>query len=122
MLKTVKKEYPKNTGISPEETIKTILKNNIYGCEYDKDLYEKTLETIKNKYDLDEFEQHAEYNMNGAYQAGSVLNNLAIHARDSVPIMGIPVNSAASADPDSRQVSVVTVWNKYDIDGDGERS
>jgi hypothetical protein len=69
---------------------------------------------------LEEFEQHAQYNMNGAYQAGSVLNNLAIHARDSVPVMGIPVSSAASADPDSRMVSVVTVWNKYDIDGDGE--
>lgn len=69
---------------------------------------------------LEEFRQFAEYNMNGAYQAGSVLNNLAIHARDSVPVMGIPVSSAASADPDSRQVSVVTVWNKYDIDGDGE--
>ena len=70
--------------------------------------------------DLEEFEKFAEYNMNGAYQAGSVLNNLAIHARDSVPVMGIPVSSAASADPDSRQVSIVTVWNKYDIDGDGE--
>lgn len=70
--------------------------------------------------DLDNFRQFAEYNMNGAYQAGSVLNNLAIHARDSVPVMGIPVSSAASADPDSRQVSIVTVWNKYDIDGDGE--
>lgn len=69
---------------------------------------------------LEEFRHFAEYNMNGAYQAGSVLNNLAIHARDSVPVMGIPVSSAASADPDSRQVSVVTVWNKYDIDGDGE--
>ena len=69
---------------------------------------------------LEEFRVHAEYNMNGAYQAGSVLNNLAIHARDSVPVMGIPVSSAASADPDSRQVSIVTVWNKYDIDGDGE--
>lgn len=69
---------------------------------------------------LEQFEEHAEYNMNGAYQAGSVLNNLAIHARDSVPVMGVPVSSAASADPDSRQVSVVTVWNKYDIDGDGE--
>jgi hypothetical protein len=69
---------------------------------------------------LEDFREHAEYNMNGAYQAGSVLNNLAIHARDSVPVMGIPVSSAASADPDSRQVSVVTVWNKYDIDGDGE--
>jgi len=69
---------------------------------------------------LEQFREHAEYNMNGAYQAGSVLNNLAIHARDSVPVMGIPVSSAASADPDSRQVSIVTVWNKYDIDGDGE--
>jgi hypothetical protein len=70
--------------------------------------------------DLEEFREHSEYNQNGAYQAGSVLNNLAIHARDSVPVMGIPVNSSASADPDSRQVSIVTVWNKYDIDGDGE--
>ena len=70
--------------------------------------------------DLETFRVHAEYNMNGAYQAGSVLNNLAIHARDSVPVMGIPVSSAASADPDSRQISIVTVWNKYDIDGDGE--
>jgi hypothetical protein len=70
--------------------------------------------------DLENFRQFAEFNMNGAYQAGSVLNNLAIHARDSVPVMGIPVSSAASADPDSRQVSIVTVWNKYDIDGDGE--
>lgn len=69
---------------------------------------------------LEEFRVHAEYNMNGAYQAGSVLNNLAIHARDSVPVMGIPVSSAASADPDSRQVSIVTVWNRYDVDGDGE--
>ena len=69
---------------------------------------------------LEEFRVYAEYNMNGAYQAGSVLNNLAIHARDSVPVMGIPVSSAASADPDSRQVSIVTVWNRYDIDGDGE--
>jgi hypothetical protein len=69
---------------------------------------------------LSEFERFAEYNMNGAYQAGSVLNNLAIHARDSVPVMGVPVSSAASADPDSRQITVVTVWNRYDIDGDGE--
>jgi hypothetical protein len=69
---------------------------------------------------LEEFRTHAEYNMNGAYQAGSVLNNLAIHSRDSVPVMGIPVSSASSADPDSRQISIVTVWNRYDIDGDGE--
>lgn len=70
--------------------------------------------------DLELFRSHAEYNMNGAYQAGSVLNNLAIHARDSVPIMGIPVSSSANSDPDSRIVSIATVWNRYDIDGDGE--
>jgi hypothetical protein len=69
---------------------------------------------------LEEFREHAEYNQSGAYQAGSVLNNLAIHARDSVPVMGIPVSSAGAVDPDSRQVSIVTVWNRYDIDGDGE--
>lgn len=69
---------------------------------------------------LDEFRQYAEYNQNGAFQAGSVLNNLAIHGRDSVPTMGIPVNSAASADPDSRQITILTAWDRFDIDGDGE--
>lgn len=69
---------------------------------------------------LEEFREFAEYNQNGAYQAGSVLNNLAIHARDSVPVMGIPVESGVGADPDSRQVTILTVWDRYDIDGDGE--
>ena len=69
---------------------------------------------------LEDFRQFAEYNQNGAYQAGSVLNNLAIHARDSVPVMGIPVESGVGADPDSRQITILTVWDKYDIDGDGE--
>jgi hypothetical protein len=69
---------------------------------------------------MDDFREFAEYNQNGAYQAGSVLNNLAIHARDSVPVMGIPVMSGVGADPDSRQVTILTVWDKYDIDGDGE--
>jgi GTP cyclohydrolase I len=48
---------------------------------------------------LEEFMEFAEYNQNGAYQAGSVLNNLAIHARDSVPVMGIPVESGVGQDP-----------------------
>ena len=69
---------------------------------------------------MDAFRQNAEYNQNGAYQAGSVLNNLAIHARDSVPVMGIPVESGVGADPDSRQITILTVWDRYDIDGDGE--
>ena len=69
---------------------------------------------------LEEFREFAEYNQSGAYQAGSVLNNLAIHARDSVPVMGIPVESGVGADPDSRQVTILSVWDRYDIDGDGE--
>jgi len=69
---------------------------------------------------LELFRQYAEYNQNGAYQAGSVLNNLAIHGRDSVPTMGIPVDAGASADPDARHVTILTAWDRYDIDGDGE--
>jgi len=69
---------------------------------------------------MTEFRMHADYNQNGAYQAGSVLNNLAIHARDSVPVMGIPVESGVGADPDSRMITILTVWDRYDIDGDGE--
>jgi hypothetical protein len=69
---------------------------------------------------LDLFMEHAEYNNNGAYQSGSVLNNMAIHARDSVPIQGIPVGSGQAADEYSRRITVLTVWNRYDIDGDGE--
>jgi hypothetical protein len=69
---------------------------------------------------LEEFMEFAEYNQNGAYQAGSVLNNLAIHARDSVPVMGIPVESGVGQDPLSRQITILTVWNRADIDGDGE--
>ena len=70
--------------------------------------------------DLEEFRMHAEYNQNGAYQAGSVLNNLAIHARDSMPTMGLPVGSASAADQDARQITVLTCWDRFDIDGDGE--
>jgi hypothetical protein len=32
----------------------------------------------------------------------------------------MPLASAESEDPASRQVSVLTVWSRYDIDGDGE--
>lgn len=70
--------------------------------------------------DLEAFMEHAEYNNVGAYQAGSLLNNLAIHARDSVPINGLPQQGYAAEEPTSRQVTVLTVWNRYDIDGDGE--
>jgi hypothetical protein len=86
---------------------------------YDPMTIQQTLELYPD-INLEEFRQYAEYNQSGAYQAGSVLNNLAIHARDSVPVMGIPVSSAAAQDEDARIVSVVTAWNRFDIDGDGE--
>ena len=70
--------------------------------------------------DLDEFMVHAAYSNVGAYQAGSLLNNLALHARDSVPINGLPAQGYAAQEPQARQVTVLTVWNRYDIDGDGE--
>ena len=70
--------------------------------------------------DLEEFKVHAEYSNVGAYQAGSLLNNLAIHARDSVPINGLPSTGYAAQESEARQVTVLTIWNRYDIDNDGE--
>jgi hypothetical protein len=70
--------------------------------------------------DLDLFMEHAEFSNVGAYQSGSLLNNLAIHARDSVPINGLPNSGYAAQEPEARQVTILTVWNRYDIDGDGE--
>ena len=70
--------------------------------------------------DLEEFKIYAEYSNVGSYQAGSLLNNLAIHARDSVPINGLPAQGYSAQEPEARQVTVLTVWNRYDIDGDGE--
>lgn len=69
---------------------------------------------------LDEFIEYAEYSNVGAYQAGSLLNNLALHARDSVPINGMPNQGYDAQDKIARQVTVLTVWNRWDIDGDGE--
>lgn len=70
--------------------------------------------------DLELFQEFATYNQNGAYQSGSVLNNMAIHARDSVPVQGIPVGSGQSADEYARRITILTVWTRYDIDDDGE--
>ena len=70
--------------------------------------------------DVEQFKIYAAYSNVGAYQAGSLLNNLALHARDSVPINGLPAQGYAALEPEARQVTVLTVWNRYDIDGDGE--
>ena len=89
-------------------------------CGYYDDMSIQEVQLQYPDVDLEEFRQYASYNQNGAYQAGSTLNNLAIHARDSVPIMGIPVDSSSAVDPDSRRITVLTIWNRFDIDGDGE--
>ena len=70
--------------------------------------------------DIEEFRMHSSFNQNAAFQSGSILNNLSIHVRDSAPMSGIPVNSGQSADPYSMQVTVLTIWDRYDIDDDGE--
>ena len=55
--------------------------------------------------DLEEFKIYAEYSNVGAYQAGSLLNNLALHARDSVPINGLPAQGYAAQEPEARQLT-----------------
>jgi len=70
--------------------------------------------------DLEQFKVYAEYSNVGSYQAGSLLNNLALHARDSVPINGLPAQGYSAQEPEARQVTVLTVYNRYDIDNDGE--
>jgi hypothetical protein len=37
-----------------------------------------------------------------------------------VPINGLPAQGYAAQEPEARQVTVLTVYNRYDIDGDGE--
>ena len=89
-------------------------------CGYYKPMSIQEATELYPDIDLDEFQVHAQYSNVGAYQAGSLLNNLALHARDSVPINGLPAQGYAAQDANSRQVTVLTVWNRYDIDGDGE--
>lgn len=82
-----------------------------------------TIQEATEKYpgvDLELLNKYGEFSNIGAYQAGSLLNNLALHARDSVPINGLPVQGTAGMEPEARQITIVTVWDRYDIDGDGE--
>ena len=89
-------------------------------CGYYKPMSIQEANELYPDIDLEEFKIYAEYSNVGAYQAGSLLNNLALHARDSVPINGLPAQGYAAQEPEARQVTVLTVYNRYDIDGDGE--
>ena len=70
--------------------------------------------------DLETFADHAAYGPAGAYQAGALENDLALHARDSTPVPGQGVIASQGADRYSRVVMLTTAWLRKDIDGDGE--
>jgi len=70
--------------------------------------------------DLEKFADHAAYGPAGAYQAGALENDLALHARDSTPVPGQGVIASQGADRYSRVVMITTAWLKRDIDNDGE--
>jgi hypothetical protein len=82
-----------------------------------------TIHEAKTQYpyiDLEKFAEHAAYGPAGAYQAGALENDLALHARDSTPVPGQGVIASAGADRYSRVVMITTAWLRKDVDNDGE--
>jgi hypothetical protein len=82
-----------------------------------------TIHEAKQQYpyiDLESFAEHAAYGPAGAYQAGALENDLALHARDSTPVPGQGVIASAGADRFSRVVMLTTCWLRRDVDNDGE--
>ena len=70
--------------------------------------------------DLEKMAEHAAYGPAGAYQAGALENDLALHARDSTPVPGQGVIASAGADKFSRVIMLTTAWIRKDVDNDGE--
>ena len=82
-----------------------------------------TIHECKSQYpyvDLEKLAEHAAYGPAGAYQAGALENDLALHARDSTPVPGQGVIASAGADRYSRVIMLTTAWIRKDVDGDGE--
>ena len=82
-----------------------------------------TIHEAKSQYpyiDLEKFADHAAYGPAGAYQAGALENDLALHARDSTPVPGQGVIASQGADRYSRVVMITTAWLRKDVDNDGE--
>lgn len=82
-----------------------------------------TIHEAKTQYpfiDMEDFADHAAYGPAGAYQAGALENDLALHARDSTPVPGQGVIASQGADRYSRVVMLTTAWLRRDIDNDGE--
>lgn len=70
--------------------------------------------------DMEQFADHAAYGPAGAYQAGALENDLALHARDSTPVPGQGVIASQGADRYARVVMLTTAWLRKDVDNDGE--
>ena len=70
--------------------------------------------------DLEKMAEHAAYGPAGAYQAGALENDLALHARDSTPVPGQGAVASAGADKYSRVIMLTTAWIRKDVDNDGE--
>lgn len=70
--------------------------------------------------DIEKLAEHAAYGPAGAYQAGALENDLALHARDSTPVPGQGVIASAGADKYSRVIMLTTAWIRKDVDNDGE--
>lgn len=70
--------------------------------------------------DIEKLAEHAAYGPAGAYQAGALENDLALHARDSTPVPGQGVIASAGADRYSRVIMLTTAWIRKDVDNDGE--
>jgi hypothetical protein len=70
--------------------------------------------------DIEELATHAAYGPAGAYQAGALENDLALHARDSTPVPGQGVIASAGADKYSKVIMLTTAWIRKDVDNDGE--
>lgn len=99
-------------------TISTIQDQDFVGF-YDP----MTIHEAKAQYpslDLEEFAAHAAYGPAGAYQAGALENDLALHARDSTPVPGQGVIASQGADKYSKVVMLTYAWMRMDIDGDGD--
>jgi len=70
--------------------------------------------------DIEKLAEHAAYGPAGAYQAGALENDLALHARDSTPVPGQGVVASAGADKYSRVIMLTIAWIRKDVDNDGE--
>ena len=129
---TIYKAKYKMTGFSTSVKIKHVAQHyfvcnptipNIQDQDFVGFYDPMTLHECKSQFpyiDLEKMAEHAAYGPAGAYQAGALENDLALHARDSTPVPGQGVVASAGADKYSRVIMLTTAWIRKDVDNDGE--